>query len=52
MSSGYLCRENFADENEALRLQKIIELLKSQNGANWEAVKHQFQREQGGLLQQ
>ena len=51
MPGCYLCRENFADENEALRLQQITELLQSQNGANWEAVKHQFQSEQGGLLQ-
>ena len=50
MPSGYLCRENFADEAESQRLLQIIQLLQSQNGANWEAVKHQFQSEEGGLL--
>ena len=44
LGGGYcLPRESFADESEALRLLQMIELLKARNGANWEAVKSQFQ---------
>ncbi|MBW3637945.1 MAG: hypothetical protein KY445_15995 [Armatimonadetes bacterium] len=30
----YLCRENFADENEAARLQNLMQLLKDSEGRN------------------
>lgn len=44
LMEGHYClpRENFADEEETRRLLEIIQLLKSRNGANWEAVKSQF----------
>ena len=44
LGGGYcLPRESFASPTEALLLLEIIELLKTHNGANWEAVKKQSQ---------